>query len=550
VQQGMASDSLGSAVQAMGKAMEQLEADRTKEALPHEMAALNGLLQAQAEIRRREIARQQATGSGSGGNRSGQDLSALFDKELQRQQQTNYETPRDAEAPTSTTAPDAALLDRIRDLARRQEDLSRRQRDASGKVDGNEARRYLEKLTREQTQLREEAAALARRIGEERAGSAQRQGGDSRPNSSSGRSSGTATSRDEGESLRAAAQQMGAAASELRRNDAAGAARSGARAAEQLRRFEARARGDSTLSGERAAAEHELEARQIAQEQRRIAAETRRLAEQGGSGASGGGKRLAAEKIDLAERVEALGRGIEQAREGAHPRPSTGEPRVELTAALESIARRMRESAARLRDEATMHAGAALGEQELARATERVTRQLGTAASPEAARLSGQLEQADAIRNRLNRLDAQVRGSRSRGGSSPVPEGHWQELVQARQMLEQLAAARPGARAGGPVAPKLESSGRSEGGSPEQEQFSRSAPGTEAFKQDRTAWESLRTDIGLALEQYEAAISSRLVYKAAEERLSAGGSEQAPDGYRHLIARYFESLANVTKAKK
>ena len=36
---------------------------------------------------------QQASGaSGNGGGRQGQDLSALFDKELQRQQRTNYET--------------------------------------------------------------------------------------------------------------------------------------------------------------------------------------------------------------------------------------------------------------------------------------------------------------------------------------------------------------------------------------------------------------------------------------------------------------------------
>ena len=61
------------------------------DALPHEMAALQGLLQAQAEIRRREVMQQ--TGSGMGGmGRQGQDLSALFDKELQRQQRTNYET--------------------------------------------------------------------------------------------------------------------------------------------------------------------------------------------------------------------------------------------------------------------------------------------------------------------------------------------------------------------------------------------------------------------------------------------------------------------------
>ena len=75
----------------MTRAIDQLEGQRTSEALPHEMAALQGLVQAQAEVRRREVA-QQAGAAMGGLGRQGQDLSALFDKELQRQQRTNYET--------------------------------------------------------------------------------------------------------------------------------------------------------------------------------------------------------------------------------------------------------------------------------------------------------------------------------------------------------------------------------------------------------------------------------------------------------------------------
>ena len=72
--------------------MQQLDGDRTKEAIPHEMAALQGLLQAQSEVRRRQVSQQANGASGNGYGRQGQDLSALFDKELQRQQRTNYET--------------------------------------------------------------------------------------------------------------------------------------------------------------------------------------------------------------------------------------------------------------------------------------------------------------------------------------------------------------------------------------------------------------------------------------------------------------------------
>ena len=46
------------------------------------------MLRAQADVKRREVMRQQA-GSGGGQNRASEDLSNLFDKELARQQQTN-----------------------------------------------------------------------------------------------------------------------------------------------------------------------------------------------------------------------------------------------------------------------------------------------------------------------------------------------------------------------------------------------------------------------------------------------------------------------------
>ena len=82
---------------------------------------------------------------------------------------------------------------------------------------------------------------------------------------------------------------------------------------------------------------------------------------------------------------------------------------------------------------------------------------------------------------------------------------------------------------------------------PEEQEFSRSAPGTEAFKQDRSGWESLRKDVDLALEKHEAAISDRLAGRQAQDRLSAGGSERVPESYRSVIARYYESLARVKK---
>jgi hypothetical protein len=227
----------------------------------------------------------------------------------------------------------------------------------------------------------------------------------------------------------------------------------------------------------------------------------------------------------------------------------------------------MRASAQEMRDGSPGQSGLAEGEQELARSLERIAGQLNAGVSLEAQQLSAELDEVHAIRDRLQRLEQQMReaaagaglssepGQRSggrggqqgdgggggRGGAAPTNEAqrlqeeYRRELERSRQALDRLRAGQP--------------SGGSNGGTPESEQYSRSAPGTEAFKQDRSAWDSLRKALDLALDQHEAAVSNRLTRKAAEDRFSAGGSERVPEGYQPLIARYFESLASAKKVK-
>ena len=84
---------MAAAAAAMGRAVTSLDALKTGGALPPEMEALNHLLKAQAEVKRRQVTRQQAGAGGPGNNNRNYDISTLFDKELQRTQQTNYETP-------------------------------------------------------------------------------------------------------------------------------------------------------------------------------------------------------------------------------------------------------------------------------------------------------------------------------------------------------------------------------------------------------------------------------------------------------------------------
>ena len=157
-------DQMTAAAAAMSLAVTSLDGLKTGEALPPEMEALNRLLKAQAVVKRREIQRQQS-GSGSGSNRSNYDVSSLFDKELQKAQQTNYETKSSSAEQRGESAQSA--LDAIKDLARRQDELLKRQQELARKraqMTEEELKRELEKLTRDQSELRQKAEELAQKM--------------------------------------------------------------------------------------------------------------------------------------------------------------------------------------------------------------------------------------------------------------------------------------------------------------------------------------------------------------------------------------------------
>jgi hypothetical protein len=303
----------------------------------------------------------------------------------------------------------------------------------------------------------------------------------------------------------------------------------------------------------------QLEARQIAEEQRRIAAETGRLDKGEGGGNQDARRRLSGEKEQLADRVDALERGVADL---ARAQKDTGIANAARQLEREQIGRRMREGAKQIRE----GAGGAAGEQQLAQALDEVVQHLG-AGNARATSAGNELDRTRAIRNRLDQLerqmaDAEARqrgaaGQRSgssaneRGGGRPggatgnkagadagadlerLRQEYGKELQQARETLGQMQQSAPRTGLGGAT--------------PEKHEWSQADPGTQGFKQDFSAWQSLRKDINLALERTEAAASARIAKESAQDRLSAGGSDSIPDAYRKLIARYYESLARPKK---
>src|SRR3954463_2352286 len=552
-------DPVRTAVEAMNRALQQLQTQKTSAAIPHEMAALNALLKAQAEIRKRQVAQQQNNGSGNGGNRQTQDLSNLFDRELKRHQRTNYESKAQVETTPEAEKTDTAL-DKIRDLARRQEELNKQQRElADGKLTREEVKRRLEKLTRDQEELRKEAERAERELRQNGAKGADGAKGAEGAGAEGAKGAKSAEGADQ--DVKQALEQMRQAAEQGQKEDAAGAAAKGEQAARQLRQAESQMQNGSPDGRKRALGDLQLESQQVADAQRRVASEAERLDREGG-GAADARRRLAGEKDRLAERVDALQQAAQ--RVGAQ---AAGD------LAGQKLGERMRATAKGMRD--GKEGRLAPAEQQIAEALDKVARKInGTdagGAKGDTQQLADQLNDVRDARERLARLERQIgeakqsaengrgrqdgrqaqpgragdsgrqgqqgtRGSQGDGRSGDLQQlqqQYNQELQRTRELMDRLQRGNP------------ESGGRMT--TPEQHEWSRSAPGTEAFKQDYAAWQSLAGDVTKALERAEASAANRLNSAAARDRLRAGGSDRVPDPYRARVSKYFESIAVIKK---
>ena len=557
------------AVLAMGRSAAELERLSVAAALPHQEQALAELLKAAAEIRRRQIQMQQARGGGGNGNRNQPDLSTLFDQQLRKQQQTNYETQSTTQEAGEQKQADADPLAAIRELARRQEALSRQQKDLAKnqqELSPEEVKRQLARLTREQEELRQQAESLSKQL----------QGG-------AGGQGGQRASGSESQQLREISEEMRQAAGDLRNQDPQQAGARGSKAGEQLRGLEQRMQGTRPEERRRAMGDMQLEARQLADAERRLGNEAARTA--AGAAGDDARRRLAAEQERLADRTERLAESVKAlAKSGDEgERQAMSEAGREID--RQQLANRMRESAQAMRSSsgrASTSAKAAVdkttadkpvdGAEELARALDQVADRLGAAGGGrdgETARLSEQLSRTQELRDRLERLQRSMgelekqgaqgaqgaRGAQGAGAESAQPGSQGSDgstgqqgasaggrgsverlqrevdnqLRDAQKLAEEIGKQNPGMEKGGTT--------------PEQWQRSVSAPGTEGFKQDFAKWESLKKNLLVALEQTESQLADQLRARETRERLNAGRHDAVADSYRELVDRYYQSLA-------
>jgi len=441
-------DEMAAAADAMTRAVTSLDALKTGDALPPEMEALNHLLKAQADVKRRQVSRQQAGAGGPGNNNRNYDVSTLFDKELQRAQQTNYETPTSAE---QRNDPKQDALDKIRELARRQDELLRRQEELQrGQLSEADLRRELEKLTREQTELRQKLEDLARQNAESQPANSQpsksqpsksqqangsqngQQSGQqsAEPSNGNGGGSGETASR-----MREISEEMRSAASDLRRQDSAQAKARGARALQKLRDLEKEmqaGRAPGADDQRRALGDMQLESRQLADAQRRVAGELAKA----GAGEAGKDtlRKLAGEQEQLAARAKRLQDGLKQQAAGGSEKPRPTSARNAAGDAVrdlerQRVAERMQKAAEEMR-------GAASDGK-----PEGKTGDKKTAGDSGAAGASDRARQADAQQQVARALDQVADKLASAGGQKDADARKTSEqLARVQQLRDRMAA--------------------------------------------------------------------------------------------------------------
>ena len=161
-------DHLKQAVTHMTAVIEKLTARQLEEALGPEQSALQAIMKAESESRNTLIQMARSRGGGSGGNRQNrerQDLKELFEMEMGRLE-NRYEMPKRAAGAQQDSAQED-ILEKLRNLARRQERLNRGQKDLTRRQDrmtAEQRKRRLEELHREQEELRRGAEELSRQM--------------------------------------------------------------------------------------------------------------------------------------------------------------------------------------------------------------------------------------------------------------------------------------------------------------------------------------------------------------------------------------------------
>jgi hypothetical protein len=540
---------LNQAVSQMKTAVEKLTSRQPAEALGPEQSALREIMKAEAESRNTTVQMANNRGGGGGGggsNRERQDLMELFEMELGRLE-NRYEMPRQT-AGTPRGIEQDDTLEKLRDLARRQERLNRGQQDLTRRqdlMDEEQRRRRLEELRREQEELMREAQDLSRQM------------------SRLARQDGFRQWSDHQRRLEEAARRMQETGRSLGRQDTDRALTGSRQVLENLRNQEKEMRLDrqAAVAGQIDSLKRKAQALQMQEQQ--ILKTLQAIENQGVDEASPADDRILREIENVISGKEKMQKELSEAGEmlrsiaekGRAAQPEIADRAVETLRALETegIKRRIAESRRMLEEgwlSLSMDA-----EEKIEQSVERISQRMRNLDRPSAPSRDEQIRQAAAdargLRRELESLQkeiealkrsnggqrARLSGSESRpdGALSQAPgQGDGQERIQQR-----LERSRRYAR--GLVQPWAR--GERWGVDARSIQRELSEKEISDFISQPDLWRKLLQPV----RELESTLQAEAQGRQLKKNVFSTPEESVPTRYRDLVDEYFRELSRVDR---
>ena len=549
------SDLLQQAPAPMVSASEALRAERSAEALGPQREGLHYLI-------REYMVTQQRNNQGR--SSAPLDMSDTSDLELKRDE-NKYEMLDQANQAQQQQETIDESLQRVKDLARRQQQLNEQMRQQANQDQRSEAekKRELDRLTREQRQLRQEAEEMSRQLSQV---SRQQQQSSSTSQQSSQQSQ--QSMQQASGSLRESSDEMGQSAQELQRSNPQGAAEQGSRALQRLKDSNqqlGRAQGrsldrmvrDAIQRADQLATQQEQLARaveELKKEENRdfqgIKARVEALTNGRGSLSQADKERQAEQFVrrrlqDIADAKGQTGHQLERLKDDLEfLSRSAGADQPQSAKALrqaredindKGLEEKIDRSKLFLRPNSLDRSVKA--ENDLAKELEQLADQIRSAHDkitiPDREQLARNQGRTREAMSEFQDLDRRLDRMQRRPPLPGQEEALSQQYQDQLQNLQDLADQQP---QNSQQAQNLEN------------QLSRAVSlGNEPWKFDRDDWDELRQDIAKALIDVHRDLGNRMEGVEEREKLFMARDEEVPPQYRGLVNKYYENLSKESK---
>jgi len=524
------------AVEAMLQATKALAENKLNDAQLFQREAFRFLLQTEARIR--EVQIQQTQNQGAGNNASLQELSNLFEKELDKLD-NKYETLN--EKPQNRNGEEInEALQKVKELAKRQKQFNRQiQKLAKNELDIKEKERKIEDLRREQERIKRQTQELSREMTQLEQQNAN-------------------LPSDVQESLKNATSEMNNVGHNLQNNNPELAAAKGRRALNRLNRLEDSLRKDQKKSLRRQVEELEQKLQRLAEKQRKITDATDDLANTN--------ERINQERLDdigqkqedILEETERAERQVESLRKQS--RSEQNQISSQLSQATDEIlkkgiAERMKQARKMLAENKINSAAAANKDilKQFENAEKQLTKMRGALAETEAEKMELALSQTQKLRKHLEdlqvRANAEYPGAPGNRNGEPLPADPNADPDQSsaqdfdtrksekineelKQTLQNMQSITSSFSADSSLNSKINKLGTNLG------KIMRSFDGGNQQKM-----RLIEQYVLAPLKGLEAELAQKLALMKNQNKLFLTREQDIPNGYKELVQKYYEALS-------